>query len=265
MVYFWEYMEYNYRIQERSGEHMYSVYLVDDDILITEEMINIIPWSENGYIVTGSSSDPIKACAEIIKDKPNVVFCDLKMPGLSGIELIKKLKDEGCDAFFVMLSAYDAYEDVRAFYMSSGYDYILKPVNMDEVLDVLKGLSGKLAEKAGSLSLDEGTLDSDSFEKMVAYVDANYSEKITLDELSKRFGFSRNYICDLFSKRYNTSLTQYIADVRMRHAAELLRDSNKTIKDIAISCGYTNMTYFYRVFKSCHGMSAGEFRNGTDK
>ena len=54
-------------------------------------MINIIPWSENGYKVTGSSSDPIKACAEIIKDKPDVVFCDLKMPGLSGIELIKKL------------------------------------------------------------------------------------------------------------------------------------------------------------------------------
>ena len=112
---------------------MYSVYLVDDDTLILEELINMVPWLDNGFEVVGSQTNPETALEEIQFIKPDVVFCDLKMPEMDGNELIKALKEANADSEFVMISAYDSFENVRAFFQQSGFDYILKPVNNEDI------------------------------------------------------------------------------------------------------------------------------------
>ncbi len=245
---------------------MYGVYLVDDDTLILEELLNIIPWMDNGYTVLGSNTDPLAAFDEILTLHPDVVFCDLKMPGMDGNELISRLREAGSEAEYVMLSAYDAYDDVRTFYKGSGYDYILKPVNPDDVQMILEGLADKLSRKhsagreAGKASIS--STDNEGFNKLVSYVDEHYAEKITLDMLAKQYGFSRNYICELFAKYYDMSLIHYVTDIRMKKAGEMLKDKSRPIKDIALSLGYSNPAYFYRVFKTYYGVAVGEYRDG---
>ncbi|MCR5670605.1 MAG: response regulator [Butyrivibrio sp.] len=239
---------------------MYSVYLVDDDTLILEELINIIPWMDNGFEVIGNSTDPETALLQIPELRPDVVVCDLKMPKMDGNELMKKLRDLGCDSEFIMLSAYDAYEDVRAFYRGSGFDYILKPVNGDDMQMVLAGISKKLSDKDPKQA-DVGETENEGFNNLVRYIDEHYAEKISLEMLAKKFGFSKNYICELFTKYYNTSLIRYLTDIRMMRAGELLKDKKKQIKDVALSCGYQNTAYFYRVFKSYYGMTVGEYKD----
>ncbi len=239
---------------------MFSVYLVDDDMLILEELIDIIPWMDNGFEVAGSSTDPEIAKGEILRIKPDVVVCDLKMPKMDGNDMMVSLRESGCEAEFVMLSAYDAYEDVRAFYKGSGFDYILKPVNSDEMQMVLAGICKKLSEKNPPQADAAGT-ENEGFNKLVQYIDEHFEEKISLDMLAKKFGFSKNYICELFSRHYNTSLIRYLTDIRMMKAAEMLKDKKRQIKDISICCGYQNTAYFYRVFKSYYGMTVKEYRD----
>lgn len=242
---------------------MYGVYLVDDDTLILEELVSIVPWMDNGFGVIGSQTDPEKAYEEILVLKPEAVFCDLKMPGMDGNELINRLKNAGCQAEFVMLSAYDAYDDVRAFYRGAGYDYILKPVDLDDMQMVLEGLGAKLSERYPAQP-DSLSTNNEAFNGLVAYVDEHYGEKITLESLSAQFGFSRNYICELFAKYYNMSLTHYITDIRMKAAARMLKDNKHPVKDVAISCGYANPAYFYRVFKAYYGKAVGDYREDGD-
>ncbi len=238
---------------------MFSVYLVDDDTLILEELINIVPWLDNGFEVVGSQTNPELALEEISFLTPDVVFCDLKMPKIDGNELIKRLKEAGLDALFVMISAYDSFENVRSFFQQSGFDYILKPVNIDDIQMVLERMIGILAEK--KKGEDSGTLtENPGFNQLVSYINEHYAERITLDMLSKRFGFSRNYICGLFSRHYNTSLSAYLTKLRMEHARTLLSDKTKLIKEVAVSCGYSDYYHFFRVFKSYYGVSPKEMK-----
>ena len=238
---------------------MYSVYLVDDDTLILEELINMVPWLDNGFEVVGSQTNPETALEEIQFIKPDVVFCDLKMPEMDGNELIKALKEANVDSEFVMISAYDSFENVRAFFQQSGFDYILKPVNNEDIQMVLEGLVGRLSKKRPEKN-DEPLTENPGFNNLVKYVNEHYAEKITLDILSKKFGFSRNYICGLFSKHFNTSLTCYLTDIRMKKAKELLEDKQVLIKEVAVNCGYPEYYHFFRVFKTYYGVSPKEMQ-----
>ena len=93
---------------------MYTAYLVDDEELILDELIRTIPWMDNGFEVIGHNTSPNKALEEIEALAPDVVFSDLKMLGMDGNELIRSLKEDGVEAEFVMISAYDSFEKGRS-------------------------------------------------------------------------------------------------------------------------------------------------------
>ena len=239
---------------------MYSVYIVDDDTLILEEMLNTFPWLDNGFEVVGSNINPLEALNEITELKPDVVFLDLKMPDMDGNELMKQLKERGVtDPEFVMISGYDDYSDVREFFKQSGFDYILKPVNANDMQMILEGIMGRLMEKK-PLRARHASSGNAGFDSMIDYINDNFASKITLDLLSNRFGYSKNYICGLFAKHLNTSLTYYLMEIRMKRAKELLADETKMIKEVASECGYPEYYHFFRVFKAYYGISPKEMQ-----
>lgn len=240
---------------------MYSVYLVDDDSLILEELVDIVPWLDYAFEVVGSSTDPLKAVDEIVRLKPDVIFCDLRMPNMGGNELIRTLKSEGVESEFVMLSAYDDFEDVRAFFQQTGFDYLLKPVSNADIQLVLVRLDAKLAKTKPSSKEDEEMLtENPGFNKIVSYINEHYIEKISLNSLAKQFGFSKGHICSMFSKYFNKSLNLYITEKRMELAKELLLDKTVLIKDVAYRSGYADYYHFFKVFKSYYGISPKEMR-----
>ncbi|MCR5249293.1 MAG: response regulator [Lachnospiraceae bacterium] len=238
---------------------MYKVFLVDDDSFILEELVEMVQWAENGFEVSGSCTDPQEALRRIPELRPEVVFCDLKMPVMDGNELIRRLREAGVDCEFVMLSAYDSFENVRTFFQQTGFDYILKPVNNEDIQIVLERLMAKLAEKY-PLEDREGLTENPEFNKLVTYLNENFEEKITLGGLAQQFGFSKNYICALFQKYYNKSLNLYLTDLRMAHARELLMDKTILIKEVAYHCGYMDYYHFFKVFKEHYGISPREMR-----
>lgn len=239
---------------------MYKVFLVDDDELILYELVNTVPWMENSFEVIGGQTDPEKACDEILSLSPDVVFCDLKMPKMDGNELIRRLKEAGSEAEFVMLSAYDSFENVRAFYKQTGFDYILKPVDPADIQMVLEGLNQRLSSRSKDTPAENLT-ENPGFNSLVAYVNAHFAEKITLNQLAEQFGFSKNYICGLFQKYFNKSLNLYLTDLRMTYARDLLMDKTVMIKEAAARSGYTDYYHFFKVFKNYYGMSPTEMKD----
>lgn len=241
---------------------MYSVYLVDDDSWILEELIEIVPWLDYAFEVIGSSTDPLRAVEEIEKLAPDVVFCDLKMPNMDGNELIKTLKEKGVTSEFVMLSAYDSFENVRAFFQQTGFDYLLKPVNNADIQIVLEGLDARLSKRAPLKDENEKDrlTENPGFNKIISYINDHYDEKITLNTLAKQFGFSKGYICGLFQKYFNKSLNLYLTEKRMELAKELLLDKSILVKDVAYRTGYADYYHFFKVFKNHYGISPKELR-----
>lgn len=244
---------------------MFTVFLVDDDALILEELIEQVLWMENGFEVIGSGTDPAEAIPHICELEPDVVFCDLKMPGMDGNELIRNLRERGLKSEYVMISAYDSFENVREFFHQTGYDYILKPARQDDIQMVLEGLSARLST-GKSQTTDEiaDETDNPAFNQLMNYVREHYTERITLSQLSENYGFSRNYICGLFQKYHGKSLNRYLTELRMKKAKELLSDKTMLVKEVAFRSGYPDYYHFFKVFKNYYGVSPKEMRGYID-
>lgn len=237
---------------------MYSVYIVENDLVILEEIVNKTAWLDNGFEVIGFNSSPIIAIKEIKELDPNVVFTDLKMPTMDGIDMMALLSKDGINSEFVMVSAFANFEDSRRFFRNHGFDYLLKPLQEIEVQIVLEKLSKKLSRKS-DLQSHDGESITTAFIELVDFVKKEFNHKHTLESLGEKFHLNPNYICNLFSKHYNTTLTRYLTELRMNYALENMKNTNKSYKEIGVECGYTDYYYFSKVFKSFYGASPTKY------
>lgn len=93
------------------------------------------------------------------------------------------------------------------------------------------------------------------------YLDENYSGKITLDNLCKQFYISKYYLTHSFKDEFGQSITRYLLSIRITHAKQLLRFSNKSIEEIGYEVGIGAPAYFSRVFKDVEGVSPRQYRD----
>ncbi len=124
---------------------MYQVLIVDDDPPITQGIKNIIddyfPELYQG-IPCNSAVDAIRILSSQVI---HVIICDVKMPGMSGLELLKLLKENGIKAPVIILSGYDNYSYIRSALLNGAHDYLLKPININHFLQILDALPESLA------------------------------------------------------------------------------------------------------------------------
>ncbi|MDO4275423.1 MAG: AraC family transcriptional regulator [Eubacteriales bacterium] len=95
-------------------------------------------------------------------------------------------------------------------------------------------------------------------EQAFAYIDTHYCDKITLDEVAASAYMSSNYFSSYFRKVTNISFSDYVTRLRIMHARELLRDTDKSVMEIAMGCGFNNISNFYRLYKKHVGKSPRE-------
>lgn len=238
---------------------MYKVFLVDDEEVIVNQIAHVVPWLDNGFEVVGLETNSKRALNEIISTKPDVVFLDLKMPFIDGHSLMKQVRDADLETEFVMLSAYGTFEDAKIFFKQDGFDYLLKPIQLDEVQLVLEKLAVKIAKKYPVRLETRNENINPAFSNLIEYIQENYQEKFMLDKLGKQFGLSAGYICNLFAKHYNTTLTCFVTDIRLKRAVELISDGNLTLKQIAYESGYNDYFYFNKVFKAHFGVAPSQY------
>lgn len=85
------------------------------------------------------------------------------------------------------------------------------------------------------------------------YMEQNYREKITVEELAARSGYSASHFARQFTRAYGVSPIQYLNSIRILHAKNLLRTAQYTMSEIAQKCGFSNVYYFSRCFKQLTG------------
>ncbi len=237
---------------------MYDVYLVDDEPLILRDMLRSVAWAENNFAVVGTQTDPAQAAEDISRLSPDVVFTDMKMARMTGLELIATLKARGCTAEFVVISAYDRFEYVRQMIILEGFDYLIKPVDEAQYSELFTRLRKKLSAKHAKGR--RPATASPELNQILEYLRAHFAEKQTLNQIAQQFSINPQYICRLFSKYLDTTFSTHLAKLRMEHAEALLRTTEKSIKEIAALSGYDDYFYFCRVFREANGCTPTQYR-----
>ena len=102
----------------------------------------------------------------------------------------------------------------------------------------------------------------DKFNEMVNYIDKHYSEDIKLKALCEKFYINESYCCILFRRHKQQTFSQYLTDVRIKKAKELLKRSAMPVSAICQQVGYGDYFYFNKLFKRKTGLTPNEYRKG---
>ncbi|RPF48861.1 two-component system response regulator YesN [Hydrogenoanaerobacterium saccharovorans] len=255
---------------------MYSVLLVEDEDIIRKGIKHSVPWEEHNCIVIGEARNGIEGKDLIQKLNPNIVITDINMPVMDGLQMIAETKCQN-DYVAIILTGYSDFEYAKEAIKNGVSDYILKPLNMEEIAETLeraalecKNISvlRKQNESVGELKnislfcnteLKEAS-DDPVVEQILKIIAENYSKKITLTDLSDILHYSDRYINQKFQKALGTTVIEYLNRYRIQKALSFLQEDQIPISDIGWECGIGDYKYFNHVFKKYIGCSPKEYK-----
>lgn len=123
---------------------MYKVLIVDDEPLILDGLQYVIDWEEHGAEIVASASNGVEALRALEQSAIHIVVTDIKMPVMDGLELIRQTKSRGLNVKFIVLSGYDEFELVKKAVVYGVENYLLKPLEEEELSSTLLNTIEKL-------------------------------------------------------------------------------------------------------------------------
>jgi AraC-like DNA-binding protein/mannose-6-phosphate isomerase-like protein (cupin superfamily) len=202
------------------------------------------------------------------------------------------LTPEFFDGIFMHLLSYDNYISnfiVNSLYsMSKSQNFLIHHVKDDSVIKIIlenllleyysteikssAAINGYLlilfTELSREIIYSPGGLIKDEQhqvkEKILTYIRNRYKDT-NLNEMADYFHFHPSYLSSLVKKEFGKNLKDLLTDVRMAEASKLLKNTDMTIENIVYEVGYTNFSYFYKVFKKTYGMTPNQYKTNIIK
>ena len=129
---------------------LYKIMLVDDEEEVRTSIIKKINWEANGFEVVGDAENGRDALEKIEILEPNVIITDIRMPYMDGLALTESLRQKFPSIKVIIFSGFDDFSYAKEAIRLGVAEYILKPVNVDELTEILKRVRAKLDEEIES-------------------------------------------------------------------------------------------------------------------
>ena len=185
-----------------------KILIVDDEVLERTALTKIINRSSMDVIVIGEAPNGRKAIEVAMEHRPNIIFMDIKMPGIDGVQAVKAIKKIDPGIRFIMVSAFNTFEYAKEVMQQGVKEYILKPSRKQDILAALERVSSEILEESKQREEQQNlrqNLDravSIAQKEWVSTVLVNQVQDITFDEWGQLLGveITSGYIM-LFSLR----------------------------------------------------------------
>ncbi|WP_214629036.1 response regulator transcription factor [Paenibacillus agaridevorans] len=259
---------------------MWKVLLVEDETFVRESVKEIIRWEDMGFTLTGEASNGEEALEMIRQEPPDLVLCDIVMPKMDGLALLKETRRAGIPSKFVMLTCIGDFESMRQAMEYGASNYILKlSMSVKDLRETLAKISAELSSSrpsgvhgntgappdAASSSRPKPVNPLDKIthpevKKIIQFIDRHYAEEISLSSLSKYVMMGENYVSALFKKKTGETLIHYLHRIRIEKAIELLMSTELPVNQIGQNVGFMNDNYFIKIFKRMTGTTPSQYR-----
>ncbi|MCR5735088.1 MAG: response regulator [Lachnospiraceae bacterium] len=250
------------------SEKTFRVIIAEDENLIARNIAKHIEAENPHFKVAGIYSNGEDALEAIKATPPSVVFTDIQMPVMTGLELAAKIQKDMSNVKCVIITGYADFEYAREAIRYGAEDYLLKPVDREELRKLLKKLELSLTEISDQVRSETGSESSLSPEEIVTlvkdHIAKNYAEELDLNTISLALGFSSSYLTKVFNKIENTTPSKYIRNYRMGIAKQLMDDESLNIQQIAAAVGYNDPFHFSRSFKQTFGITPTQYRDSLN-
>lgn len=149
-------------------------------------------------------------------------------------------------------------EEDKENYLYNFQQLVERYSNVSEMLQFLLTLT--LLQLNVKSEDEHKKIENETMSNILEYVDKNFCSDISIQDLSQRFYVNPNYISQLFKKELGKSFTEYLTNLRVRYACELLSNSELSLQNVADKTGYNDYFYFSKVFKKIIGKTPSKYR-----
>ena len=222
---------------------MLRAIIADDEPAVGKLIRYFLEEEQFPISVVAEVSDGLAAMEAIRTLEPDLVFTDIQMPGMTGLEIIEKAKKEQCRAKFIVVTAYGFFEYAQAALLLGADDLLLKPIDGEQLIASVNRAVG--VRFSANRQVNE----------ILLYIGAHLSEPLTLQRIADHFFISSYHLSHLFKKYMGRTCIDCIHWMRIDRAKELLRTTNLSIKEISEKTGYSNLNNFYMHFKKNTGVT----------
>ena len=237
---------------------MYKVMMIDDEKSLRNLLKLTIAWEELGLEMAGEAESGIEAINIIDEVRPDIVFVDIRMPFMDGIEFSKIAIKQYPNLKIVILTAFNDFEYARKCVGIGVCEYLTKPIVRADVKATLKKIVDDLSRQAPSKEEINNKNLVGGMNKICDYINKNYKDsEINLTSVANKFGFNASYLSRRFKEDTGVSFVDYVTKCRMEKALEYLHQ--KTAMYItAREVGIPDPNYFSKCFKKYTGKAYTE-------
>lgn len=219
-----------------------------------------------------------EALPEIIRQQPSLVISDVMMPEMNGNELCRLIKGNiNTNQIPVILLTAKSSEEDELEGLEMGADaYITKPFSMEILRRTVANLlavrhtlkvkfSGQESQHERTERIELQSADEKLLDRIMQVINENIDNPdLSVDMIADKVGISRVHLHHKMKELTNQTPHNFIRNVRLRLAAELLKDSRQTISDVMYACGFSNAASFSTMFKVAYGCSPREYMKNVE-
>lgn len=256
--------------------------MIADDEMVIRRGLQSLDWASIGISDVYTVQNGVEARELLLATPIDLVIFDIKMPGLSGLELAALVKEKSLDTAVVLLTGFSDFEYAREALRIGVYEYLLKPLRPQEIMDTMSDVMRRLERKRYQIQLvrkHEATLGSFNTVEQVQnrfpqtskvmsdilnHMASHFDQAISLGSIAEEHHFSINYVSKMFKRETNYSFTEILTAIRMMNAAHQLLEGVR-VNRVSAQVGFSDQHYFAQVFRKIFGCPPSRFRDmGAD-
>lgn len=245
---------------------MIRLLIVDDDIWVLKGIRKIVDWEALGFEIVDEATNGDTALDKIMANPPDIVLTDIVMPGMTGLQLLKSISSSGLKTEFIILTGFAEFSYAKEACRLGAFDYLLKPLEKNELLDVVERFKQKYNimhncdEEDPRLPPLPYDSSNATLSMILGYIKQNFSASLRLYEVAEHFHFNFSYISQLFTKELGITFSEYVIRYRLDMAEKLLYDSTLPVKDVCRKVGINDYFYFNKLYKKYKGATPTSIR-----
>lgn len=167
---------------------------------------------------------------------------------------------------FVLFAEHEAYlNGGMTYHFSDREEYLEVVMNAEKNSDLKSWFIGHFLEACRNLTTKKGEHENQLAVRAQNYIQENFQKDLSLDEVSRQLNLSPYYFSKLFKEETGSNFVEYVTNLRIEKAKELLVQENLSMKEICAEVGYSDPNYFSRIFKKCVGVTPTEYRENMRK
>lgn len=262
-----------------------NLLIADDEHLIRQGLLSL-DWHSIGIDEVYSAANGLEAKNLLTTAKIDLVIFDIRMPGMTGLELSKFIKENAMDTKVILLTGFSEFDYAKQAITYQVAEYVLKPVRPKEILQIVNRVRMSLEEERKKNQLlaqyeeqsgEQGDGKDLAHQVLSAFpntstqvadllkeLSSRYREPISLKDLSKTYHFSENYMSKKIKNETGVSFANILLAIRLTAALSLLI-SGKKISEAAEKAGFSDQRYFSKTFHRIFDETPSTWRGQIDE